>query len=209
MDESGDLGFDFKKKKTSRYFVVTFIFTEDKTSLDKIIKKIFAGFSKKEVKNHAGELHAYKELVKTRKKVLNMFHDKKAAHILLIYVDKKKVYAKLKDQKHILYNYITNILLDRICTKKLIPLNKKIKIIASRRETNKFLNANFSSYIKDQTQNKHKLDLEIDIAPPAKEKGLQIADMISWSVFRKYEHEDDTYYNIIKDEIVEENPLFK
>jgi len=29
MDESGDLGFDFKKKKTSRYFVVTFLMIDD------------------------------------------------------------------------------------------------------------------------------------------------------------------------------------
>lgn len=47
MDESGDLGFNFKKKKTSQYFVVTFIFTKDKGPLEKIVKKIFKGFTKK------------------------------------------------------------------------------------------------------------------------------------------------------------------
>jgi len=30
MDESGDLGFDFSKKKTTTFFLVTFIFTTSK-----------------------------------------------------------------------------------------------------------------------------------------------------------------------------------
>lgn len=208
MDESGDLGFNFKKKKTSQYFVITFIFTKDKRPLEKIVKKIFGTFTKNEVKNHTAILHAFKESPKTRQKLLNMFHEKKIANVISIYLNKNKVYTKLHDEKHVLYNYVTNILLDRVCTKKLIPIDEKIKIIASRRETNRFLNTNFSSYIKNQAKNNHKLDIEIDIVSPSQEKGLQIADMISWSIFRKYEHGDVTYYNLIKQEIVEENPLF-
>lgn len=208
IDESGDLGFNFKKKKTSKYFVVTFIFAKDKSSLERIIKKIFQGFTAKEVKNHGGVLHAYKESPRTRQKLLSVFHNKSAADIITIYLNKKRVYTKLHDEKHVLYNYVTNILLDRVCTKKLIPINEKISVIASKRETNKFLNANFSSYIKNQAKDHHKLNIEIDILSPSQEKGLQIADMISWAIFRKYEHGDDTYYNLIKQEIVEENPLF-
>lgn len=153
-------------------------------------------------------MHAYKESPKTRQKLLNMFHEKKVADVISIYLNKKKVYTKLHDEKHVLYNYVTNILLDRVCTKKLIPIDEKITVVASRRETNKFLNANFSSYIKDQAKSNHKLDIEIDILSPSQEKSLQIADVISWSIFRKYEHGDDMYYNLIKQEIVEENPLF-
>lgn len=208
IDESGDLGFNFKKKKTSQYFVIAFIFTKDKGPLEKIIKKVFKGFTKEEVKNHGGVLHAYKESPKTRQKLLSMFHEKKDADVITIYLNKKKVYTKLQDEKHVLYNYVTNILLDRVCTKKLVPIDEKVTVVASRRETNKFLNANFSSYIKNQAKNNHKLDIEIDILSPSQEKSLQIADMISWAIFRKYEHGDASYYNLIKQEIVEENPLF-
>ncbi len=72
----------------------------------------------------------------------------------------------------------------------------------------KFLNINFSSYLKNQAKNNHKLDIEIDIVSPSAEKGLQVVDMISWAIFRKYEHGDDSYYKLIKSQIVEENPLF-
>ncbi len=41
MDESGDLGFNFNKKKTSRYFVVTFLFASDKNIIGKLVKNIF------------------------------------------------------------------------------------------------------------------------------------------------------------------------
>lgn len=208
MDESGDLGFNFKKRKTSQYFIIAFIFVSNKSPLEKIIKRIFKGFTEKELRNHGGVLHAYKESKKTIQKVLKIFHEKKAGNIITIYVNKKKVYTKLHDEKHILYNYVTNILLDRVCTKRLIPINEKIKIVASRRETNKFLNANFSSYIRNQAMSNHRLDIEIDIMSPSQEKSLQVADMVSWSIFRKYEHHDDTYYNLIKNDIVEENPLF-
>jgi hypothetical protein len=208
MDESGDLGFNFKKKKTSQFFVVTFVFAKDKTDLEKMVKKVFKGFTKTQVKNHTGVLHTYKESPKTRQKLLNLFHEKKTADIITIYLNKKKVYTRLQDEKHVLYNYITNILLDRVCTKKLIPIDKKITIVASRRETNKFLNDNFSSYLKSQVKSNHRLDIEIDISSPSAEKGLQVVDMISWAIFRKYEHMDDSYYSLIKQEIVEENPLF-
>lgn len=208
IDESGDLGFNFNKKKTSKYFVVTFLFTDDKASLERIVKKVFKGFSKKEVQSHTGILHSYKELPKTRHKLLTLFHEGKHGSVITIYLNKKKVYTKLKDEKHVLYNYVTNILLDRVCTKKLIPINKKISIVASQRETNKFLNENFSTYIRNQANGNHKLDVEVIIKTPAKEKGLQIVDMISWSIFRKHEHGDETYYNLFKSEIVEENPLF-
>jgi hypothetical protein len=208
INESGDLGFNFKKKKTSRFFIVTFILTNDKNSLDRLIKKFYRGLININIKNHGGVLHAHKEAPNIRKKLLNLFHDKKPAKIITIFLDKKKVYARLHDEKHVLYNYITNILLDRVCSKKMLRTTDKIIIVASRRETNKYLNANFSSYIKDQVRNNHKLNIEIEITSPSNEKGLQIADVISWSIFRKYEHGDDSYYNIIKSEIVEENPLF-
>jgi hypothetical protein len=93
-------------------------------------------------------------------------------------------------------------------TKKLIPLNETIHLIASKRETNKFLNQNFKNYLEKQATNTHKVDLKIEIKSPHEEKGLQAVDFICWSIFRKIEYGDESYYNKIKSKIVEENPLF-
>ena len=208
LDESGDLGFNFKKKKTSKYFVITLLLSKDKKVLEKMVKKVFKGLSKMEVKNHRGVLHAFKETPRTRQKLLNSFREKNLSNVIVIYLNKKRVYTRLQDEKSVLYNYVTNILLDRVCTKKFIPTNEKITLVASRRETNKFLNQNFTAYLKTQVKNNHKLDINIEIKSPTQEKSLQVVDMLSWSVFRKYEHGDESYYNIIKPDIIEENSLF-
>ena len=207
LDESGNLGFDFDKKKTSKFFIITFLFVKDKRPLEKIVKKIFQSFNKTELKSHHGTLHSYKELPKTRLKVLNALTEKDIA-IISIYLNKKKVFTKLQDEKHVLYNYIANILLDRVYTKKLIPTDTPIHLIASRRETNKFLNLNFKNYLKDQIQANHKISINVEIKSPHEEKGLQLVDFVCWAIYRKQEHGDDTYYNVIKAKIVEESPLF-
>lgn len=207
LDESGDLGFDFKKEKTSKFFVITCLFVSNAASVEKSIKKIFKNFTAKERQFHHGVLHCFKETPKIRTKVLLLLNEKDIS-VIAIYLNKKKVYTKLQDEKHVLYNYVSNILLDRIYTKKLIPLKNSISLIASRRETNKFLNYNFKNYIQKQVEGNHKVKLNIEIKPPYEEKCLQAVDFICWAVYRKIEHSDESYYNLIKQKIVEESPLF-
>ena len=206
LDESGDLGFDFEKKRTTKYFVVTFLFINEKRPIEKIIKSIHRGL-RKNYRIRTGVLHAHKEEPITCSRFCKKII-KKDCKIMTIYLNKLKVYTRLQDEKQILYNYVTNILLDRIITKKLVDKTKKIHLIASRRETNKFLNENFTNYLTNQARNNYRVDIKIEVKTPYEEKGLQAVDFISWAIFRKYEYGDDSYYNIIKEKIVEENSLF-
>lgn len=207
MDESGNLGFNFNKKGTSTYFLITFLFTKNKRSIEKCVKKVHAGLRKKYKK--VGVLHAYVEEPVTRKRLLS-FLSKKDFKIMTIILNKKKVFTKLQDEKPVLYNYVTNILLDRIFAKKLLRSDDpdSIEIIASRKETNKFLNQNFKSYLQSKISNNHNINVTISIKTPAQEKALQAVDFVSWAIFRKYEYKDETYYDIIKENIIEENRLF-
>jgi hypothetical protein len=207
MDESGDLGFDFTKKRTSRYFVVSFIFTVNPRSLDKIVKKTFAGFKKTEVKSHRGTLHCYKEKPTTRLRLLNALVRTETT-VFTLKLDKTKVYTRLHDEKHVLYNYIVNILLDRMISKKLVPLDQRIRFVASKRETSKFLNENFTNYINSQVASNHKIDIVTEIVKPAEEKGLQVVDFVVWSFFRKYEHQDSSYADVLSSITIEEGGLF-
>lgn len=134
--------------------------------------------------------------------------NKKDVGIFCIYLNKNKVYTQLRDEKHVLYNYVVNILLDRIISKKLLPLNEEIKFIASRRETSVFLNENFKFYLESQVTKNHKLNITIEIKTPAEEKCLQVVDTVSWALFRKKEHCDESYSNYVKSKIIEESPLF-
>jgi len=47
LDESGDLSFNFKKEKTSKIFVITCLFVENKRPIEKIIRKTHSELKKK------------------------------------------------------------------------------------------------------------------------------------------------------------------
>ncbi len=205
-DESGDLGFDFTKRGTTKYFLITFLFIENKRPVEKCIRKVRAGLRNK-LTGVGRVLHAYHEKPVTRLRLLRCIVEKDAS-IIVIALNKRKVYTKLQEEKAVLYNYVTNILLDRIFTKKLIPFESDVYLIASKRETNKFLNENFRDYLQRQAINNHGVELTVNIKTPSEEKALQAVDFVSWAIFRKYEHGDDDYYKVIKRTIVEENPLF-
>lgn len=207
LDESGDLGFDFTKPKTSKYFVITFVFATDKRPLDRIIKKTIRSFATSKHPGHPGALHAAKESPRLRLKVLNALV-RQDISILTIYLNKQKLYTTEKDEKQVFYNLITNILLDRIIGKRLIPTTEPIVLVASRRETNKYFNDNFKSYLQSQVERNHKIKLQVDIKTPHQEKSLQVVDFTTWAIFRKHEHNDELYYNVIKGKIIEENPLY-
>src|SRR3989344_6026119 len=60
-----------------------------------------------------------------------------------------------QDEKQVLYNYVTNILLDRLIRSKTLGNEKNIHLIAAKRETSKFLNINFKDYLKKNSSKSH------------------------------------------------------
>jgi hypothetical protein len=202
------MGFDFTKGKTSQYFVITCLFVTDNRPVEKIAKKIIGGFEEKERRRHGGALHANKETDRTRRKLLNQLASRNDVSIVAIYLNKKKVHTRLQDQKHILYNFVANILIDRLCRQSFIPNDEEIMLIASKRETKKLLNDNFKSYLENQPVGTRKIRVNISLKTPVEDKCLQVVDFASWAIFRNREQNDDTYYNIIKGIVVQESPLF-
>lgn len=204
LDESGDLGFKLGRG-SSKFFVVTIVFVSSKRTLEKIARIVHRELGKKFKK--VGTLHAYQETPVTRTRILRKLNEHDCS-ILAIVLNKQKVYTNLQDEKPVLYNFVTNILLDRFFKKKPVSLDKPTTLIASRRETNKFLNQNFKDYLQTQTLSNRAVKLNIALSTPAREKSLQVVDFASWAIFRKYEYGDDSYYNLIKSKIIEEAPLF-
>ena len=60
LNESGDLGVDFTKQKTTKFFVVTFLFAEHKGPVEKCVGLVHRQLRKK-YRNLSGVLHASKE----------------------------------------------------------------------------------------------------------------------------------------------------
>jgi len=203
MDESWCLWFNLDKKRTSKYFIITFVFTDKKRSIEKIPKKIFRWFSKKQIiKRKWWVLHCNKEDIKTKNKFFKLIWENKNLKIMSVILDKRNIFTnKLKNDKTELYDYITNVLLSRIYNKNIIPnTNKNIKFIASKRETNKFMNENFIDYL-----NWNYKRICFSVKRHEEEKCLQIVDFCSWWIFRKYEFNDESFYNLFKNNIFEES----
>lgn len=202
LDESGDLGFNFTNKGTTDFFIVTFLITENKKPIEKIIKNIHKGLRKK-YKVKGGALHAVKE---ERVTILRLCRQivKTDCQIAIIYLNKRQAKTSLRKNSSKIYNHLVNILIDRITEKNIVNPNQKIELIASRKETNKFLNQKFSNQL---LKNLKFSKFEIKIKAPHQEKSLQAVDFISWSIFRKYEHKDNAFYKIFKKKIIEENSI--
>jgi len=203
LDESGDLGFS---DKSSRWFILTMVFTSNHRKIEKCIKRVHHNLKKKY--KRVAELHAYHSDAITKKRILQLLSATEDLKILCIVLNKKKVYVDLQNQKTLLYNYTANILLDRLSNKKVYNTGDKIQICIDQRETNKFLKENFKDYLNNNLAKRGNNNFEIKIRPSQAEKCLQAVDFISWAIFRKYEKNDYEYYEIIKNKVIEENLLF-
>jgi Protein of unknown function (DUF3800) len=206
LDESGDLGFDLTKSRTSQFFVVTCLPVRDKRLIEKAFRRVMRGFSPSERLRHNGTLQATKETDRTRLKLLNELVHRDVS-VVAIYLNKRRVHTHLPEEQHVLYNYVANILLDRIYDKDLLSHDDPIQLIASRRESNKLLTENFRDYLNGQVGGRPQLKIEVAVRPPQQEKGLQAVDMVSWALFRNRENGDDSYCNVIKPVIIDESPL--
>jgi len=113
LDESGDLGFNMTKSRTSKFFIVTMVCTDQKRIADRIISRTFKSLPLSVRKSHSGVMHCIKEKDKTRELLFSLFAQTNG-QIYSIILDKRNIYAKLKDEKHILYNLICNVLLNKI-----------------------------------------------------------------------------------------------
>jgi len=203
LDESGDLGF---KKTSSKWFLFTIALTSEPRSLERVTKKIWRNLRKKH--KRMGELHAYHADKNTRLRMLKSLNEVQDLRVMCIILNKHKVYVDLQSQKNYLYNYTANILLDRLHTKEILSVNEPIHLYIDRKDTKKYLRENFVNYLSDSMKKRRDCRFEVQLHASFENKSLQAVDFISWAIFRKYERGDFEFYEIIKDKIVDERPLF-
>jgi hypothetical protein len=208
QDESGDLGFDFSKRKTSRFFVITLLVMDEviKRSGDKVVKDVFKRYAGP--KSHKeGVLHASRERPLVRRQLLQRIAEKDV-RVYAIVLEKKRVNEDLRSRPDKLYNWVTKTLLKYVCKSNVLDADRN-RLIASRRETNRLLNNDFRKYVQGQTSRLTPSSFEVTIACPHEEKCLQAVDFICWSIYRAWEYRDDSYEKLIETRIERILPLFR
>lgn len=203
LDESGDLGF---RKHSSKWFLFTVAMVSDARGLERVIKKVWRTLKKK--RKRLGELHASHEKDITRTRVLKGLAEISDLKVMTVILNKHKVYVDLQNQKNYLYNYTANILLDRFHARGIVTPDEPIHLYADRKDTKKSLRENFVSYLTASMKKKRGGAFKVELHASHDNKSLQAVDFISWAIFRKYEHGDFAFYEIIKNKIVDERLLF-
>jgi hypothetical protein len=189
IDESGDLG-----GKGSKYMVLAALLVEEPRELDRIIKNMRRNKFKKELKK-AAEIKADKSSDAVRKHVLQKINEVKGAKIFYIVLEKKKIFSDfLKNDKHKLYNYVAGKL-----ARNIILNNVDINIKIDKSKGKQMLREDFNAYfIKCLTEKSKTIKATIEHSYSHSWSGLQFSDILAWSCFQKFEHNNSEYIDLVK-----------
>ncbi len=196
LDESGELGFSFNKG-SSKFFTITLLVCgiKEEQELQRVIKKVRERILKKKLKQ-SPEIKWNNSNEDIKKNVFQRL-EKINFEIFTIILDKSKVYDYLKEKKHKLYNYLSQLIIAECSTED------KFEIIVDRSKNKRSLRDDFNNYIRNHLINKCS-NLEIKHEDSKSNGGLQVLDFISGAIFNKYEFNNLDYYNKITEKITTE-----
>ncbi|WP_406536225.1 DUF3800 domain-containing protein [Methanobrevibacter sp.] len=190
IDESGDLG---TKHGSSKYFIMAAIKVEDSKKLEKIIKKTRRDFKKKMLTSNevkGGNL-PYELKIKILEKLKNIDYE-----VFIIVFDKENRYKIGYGDNKKAYD----ILASRLA--KLINIDKPTFIFIDKSKNKQEEIDSFNELFLDNLNNIKKQPITIEHADSMHYKGLQMADLISWSTFQNFENDNPEFLDIIKNKVV-------
>jgi hypothetical protein len=199
VDESGDLGFN---PRSSKIFVVSYFITQDTERIRINTKRLLKRINNK-YKRTISEFKFSKDSHETRMRFFNLI---KRMDIVVgcVVIEKRTVKDELKEKHLILYNYltvnyvITNIL-SRYEPNRILFIMDKSLSKKSIMEFNNYLKGKVSW--KSFVMNKNESDIDVCHINSQDEPCIQVADYLAGAVFSKFEHNNNIYYDLIKDKI--------
>jgi len=191
IDESGDLG---TKQSSSKHFIMAAIKVEDSKKLDKTIKKSRRESKKKMLSSaeiKGGNL-PYELKIKILKKLKNLDYE-----AFIIVFDKSNRYK-------IGYEYDNKETYDILASKlaELINIDKPTFIFIDKSKNKQKEIDNFNELFLNSLNNIQKQPIVIEHADSMHYKGLQMADLISWSAFQNFENENHEFIDLIKNKVI-------
>lgn len=188
IDESGDLGFG---KRSSKFLVISALVVDNPKQLKRIIKNMRRHSFRIELAK-AKEIKANKSSKKLKIHMLQKLNSVTGAKVFHMILEKSKVKSGLfLSEKHVLYNYLAaklakNILFDNV--------DFEIKIDKSKGTF--FLRKDFNKHFRKKLRiNCRGLKCKINHQYSHNWAGLQFADILAWSCFRKFESNQEEYVN--------------
>lgn len=210
LDESGDLGFDFSKPKTSRKFVITLLVCENAAAMEGFRRGVRRALKNKLNKRKS----SFRELKGTATSLATKTYFYRHVStdgwcLYSVILNKSRVYDNLRSKpgKKKLYNFLARFLLEKVDLSK---AGNAVNLIIDRCK-NKEEIKDFNSYVENQLQGLLPLDIPLFITHEASHNnpGLQAVDLFCWGFFRKHEGNDEEWYEVYRAAIAYEGEYLK
>lgn len=204
LDESGDLGFNFAKPKTSRKFVITLLVCENRDALD-VIRKAVNRTLKNKI-NHKKAGRQVQELKGTgttldTKRYFYRHLIPVGWRLYTVVLNKARVNddLRLPHAKKKLYNFLARFILEKIDLADATPAVTLVTDRCKNRDEIK----DFNTYVANQLEALLPLNVPLNIYHERshENQGLQAVDLFCWGIFRKYEMGDTEWYDVFRDVI--------
>ena len=205
LDESGDLGFNFGKLKTSRHFVITLLVCHDKGTQDSFRRAV-----ERTLKNKLNHKKNRSRIVSELKGTATTFAIKQyffrqlPANDWKIYsvtLNKARVLEHLRTKagKKKLYNYLARFILERVYFPEDVL---QVSLVVDRCK-NKEEIKDFNNYVINQLEALLPLNtrLNIDHLGSHESAGLQAVDLFCWGIARKEGRGDREWYAVYQDKV--------
>lgn len=202
IDESGDIGL---KKGSSVWFVITLLVTRDRAIVDGLIEGIRTTMEANRDRP-VRELHAHRARDWVRADVLAGLAAACAdCKVFCVALNKQALHDQLRTKGRLLYDYAVDTLLDHLHAAKLIPPEEDIELVIDEHGANAMIRRKFEHYVDENLEAWGPGGATVRARPSYADAGLQAVDFISWALFRKYEHGDTHFYDMIKSNIADEH----
>ncbi len=207
LDESGDLGFNFKNKKTSRYIVIgllVFLNGAANTAMINAVKKTL----KNKLPKNTLELKGSNLAFPIKKYFLKEINKQKDWRLYAAIADKKSWVEHhvsnhhREPEKKALYDEITKRLLSQL---DFLEMTERVDIVVDRSK-NKDEISLFDKAIMVEIKKRvpKKTPLTITHRSSHGAAGLQAVDIFCYGIWRKYEFSDFAWYKEFSDRIAVE-----
>jgi len=184
IDESGNLG------KSNRYFVIAMVKFLNKKRIKNFLRK----YTKKlKIGEAKGQIMPFAD----RQLLLNKLASKDDHFISYIVLDKNKVInSKLFEDKNILFNYLCSFLFKRTVKN----CDQDITLYFDNRTVKVESGNSLKDYlkIKAYTSWNFQHELNTEYQDSKSNYCIQMVDIISNTIYRKYTNEKDHFYNKLK-----------
>lgn len=203
LDESGDLGFNFENKGTSRYFVIVLLVCRNKLAINSF-KNAVKRTIRNKLKTKKSNLKELKgtDTILTVKKYFYTHADKSQDwHLYGIVLDKQKLKNKLRllPNEHRIYNYLSKEVLKQV---NLTQVRSSLLLVVDKRKGKRGINE-FNKYLSNHLEATLPLNVTYDISHEQSHENsvLQAVDMFCWGIYRDYEYKDNTWVSIYRERL--------